>query len=1087
MCLGRVASMTVGEDKAGTMASGVGRGDGDNVGGEVLVSRRLLHSGRVRQLQALFVTVVCLVASVAFPDRGTAAASARLAITATEVLSTPRTVSNLNTVSCGSPTACITASFPPQRTTDGGASWTSLRVTDGFFGDELNDVDCVSATTCFGTSFPGVLRTSDLGTTWSVLSTPVGVIVSTVSCTDDQHCAVVGSAPTGFKFLATADGGTSWTSRDLNGTSPPRKLRCATSSFCVLATDGGVARSTDGGATWTSFALPSLILAVDCPSPTVCVAAGSGILDVFGPSTHIEFTTFPGIVEAKVACPSSTKCVVFDFAFGISTARTIDLLSGALGGVSLPADLGVVYAATCSAGRCIALGESIAAGAASSTVAVTASANDPYDTWTGSANATRIERYISLACATENICIVVGGTGQQSARSLSVDLDSNGLVRRTADGGATWSLVAVPADVRLIDSVSCTATTCIASGWSADPGGRSTVIVSRDAGLTWSHTPLSMGGVNDSVVECAGSVCYVVSAFAGANFSRVAVTLDGGQTWPTQNILPGFGVLHCSTADACIATMSGVSGAQSYRTVNTGVTFEPVPMPADSLGVSILDCVSDRCFATVFTATGQDLGVTTDLGATWSRVPFNVGTPVIACAQTRCLILRQADTVRFAAPSDVGLGGDVGPKLALTEFFTAACPSESRCLVFGSGGSKRGSAVLRLDVRDRSVVAVAPARLLETRSGPGLGTIDGRDQGVGPIAGGSVYSLLVRGRGGVAADAASVVVTVTATQPVGSGFVTVFPCDQPMPRASNLNFTPDQTVADTAITPVAVDGTICLFASSTTHLIVDVNGYVAAGTNGLIAVAPARLLESRSGPGLGTVDGHDQGVGVMGSGRVYPLLVRGRGGVAADAASAVVTVTVTEPVLPGFVTVFPCDQQIPLASNVNYVPGQTVADVAISPIAADGTICLYASSPTQLIVDVNGYVPPAVAGLNGVAPARLLETRSGLGLATVDGRDQGIGVRQRGSVYPLIVRGRAGVGADAASVVVTVTVTQPLAAGFITVFPCNQPMPLASNLNYVAGQTVADVAITPVADNGTICLFTSSTTHLIVDVNASVT
>ncbi len=809
---------------------------------------------------------------------------------------------------------------------------------------------------------------------------------------------------------------------------------------------------------------------------------------MFGPTTHTEYTTIVGISQARVACRSATKCVVFDFAFGISSAATVDLLSGAVSGVQLPADLGLVYAATCSAGRCIALGESVAAGAASSELAVTASANDPYDTWTGSANAARIERYIALTCATENICIVVGGTGQQSARSLSIDLDSNGLVRRTTDGGATWSLVAVSADVRLINSVACTASRCIASAWSAGADGRSTVIVSQDAGLTWSHTSLSMGGVNDSSVECAGSACYVVSTLLGAAISTVAVTLDGGQSWPTQTTLPGWGLLHCATATTCIATIGNGSGQQQlYRTVNTGATFESVPVPVGTSGISVLDCVPDRCFATLSSATGQDLGVTTDLGATWSRVPFNVGTPVFACAPTRCLILRQGDTVQFASPTDVGLGGETGPKLALTEISTAACPSVSRCLVLGLGGSKRGEAVVRLDVRDRAVVAVAPARLLETRSGPGTATIDGRDQGGGPIAAGTVYSLLVRGRGGVAADAASAVVTVTATQPVGSGFVAVFPCDQPMPRASNLNFNADQTVADMAITPIAADGTICLFASSTTHLIVDVNGYVTAGATGLVAVAPARLLESRSGPGLGTIDGHDQGVGAIGSGAVYPLLVRGRGGVAANAASAVMTVTVTEPVLPGFVTVFPCDHPMPRASNLNYVAGQTTADVAISPIAADGTICLYASSPTHLIVDVNGYVPPAVAGLNGVAPARLLESRSGPGLGTIDGRDQGIGVRPRGSVYPLVVRGRAGVGGDAASVVVTVTVTQPLTAGFVTVFPCDQAMPRASNLNYVAGQTVADVAITPIADNGSICLFTSSTTHLIVDVNAFVT
>ena len=118
----------------------------------------------------------------------------------------------------------------------------------------------------------------------------------------------------------------------------------------------------------------------------------------------------------------------------------------------------------------------------------------------------------------------------------------------------------------------------------------------------------------------------------------------------------------------------------------------------------LLDCVADRCFATLSASTGQQLGVTTDLGASWSRAPFNGGTPVLACAPTRCLTLGQNDPVRFAAPSDVGPGGDIGPKLALTEPSSAECPVASRCFVLGSGGSKRGSAVVRLDVRDRALV-----------------------------------------------------------------------------------------------------------------------------------------------------------------------------------------------------------------------------------------------------------------------------------------------------------------------------------------------------------------------------------------------
>ena len=57
---------------------------------------------------------------------------------------------------------------------------------------------------------------------------------------------------------------------------------------------------------------------------------------------------------------------------------------------------------------------------------------------------------------------------------------------------------------------------------------------------------------------------------------------------------------------------------------------------------------------------------------------------------------------------------------------------------------------------------------------------------------------------------------------------------------------------------------------------------------------------------------------------------------------------------------------------------------------------------------------------------------------------------------------------------------QPSGPGFVTVFPCGGGAPLASNLNYAAGQVVANVATSPVAD-GAVCVFTWAATHVIVD------
>ena len=55
-----------------------------------------------------------------------------------------------------------------------------------------------------------------------------------------------------------------------------------------------------------------------------------------------------------------------------------------------------------------------------------------------------------------------------------------------------------------------------------------------------------------------------------------------------------------------------------------------------------------------------------------------------------------------------------------------------------------------------------------------------------------------------------------------------------------------------------------------------------------------------------------------------------------------------------------------------------------------------------------------------LVPARLLESRSGAGAATVDGSFVGLGVRSGGSVTELPVLGRGAVAGDASAVVLTV-------------------------------------------------------------------
>ena len=73
-------------------------------------------------------------------------------------------------------------------------------------------------------------------------------------------------------------------------------------------------------------------------------------------------------------------------------------------------------------------------------------------------------------------------------------------------------------------------------------------------------------------------------------------------------------------------------------------------------------------------------------------------------------------------------------------------------------------------------------------------------------------------------------------------------------------------------------------------------------------------------------------------------------------------------------------------------------------------------------------------------------------------------------------------GSGAVSVVLNVTVTGALGAGYATVYPCGATPPNASNLNFVAGQTIANAVITKVGTGGNVCILASQATHVVVDV-----
>jgi hypothetical protein len=321
---------------------------------------------------------------------------------------------------------------------------------------------------------------------------------------------------------------------------------------------------------------------------------------------------------------------------------------------------------------------------------------------------------------------------------------------------------------------------------------------------------------------------------------------------------------------------------------------------------------------------------------------------------------------------------------------------------------------------------------------------------------GSVTTVNVTDTPEVPGDATAVSLNVTVTNPRAPGFLTVYPCDEERPLASNVNFRSDHTVAGAAIVPVGADGTICVFTSSDTHLIVDVMGSF-AGHDSYIRAGPTRLTDTRELGDAGLV-AHD------------PLRVQVPDAV--QSAAVILNVTAIGGSSPGFVTVYRCGDPIPGTSNVNFPAGGIVPNLVVAQPDASGGVCLYANKPTHLVVDLFGGLALSAVALH--SPVRAVDTRSG---AAMPGS---------GTVVTAATGAQSSALANPSGVLANLTTTQPAGSGFLTAFSCGQPRPPTSNLNFVAQQTVANfVTVTPNA-SGDICVFTNSSAQVIVDVAGEV-
>jgi len=372
-------------------------------------------------------------------------------------------------------------------------------------------------------------------------------------------------------------------------------------------------------------------------------------------------------------------------------------------------------------------------------------------------------------------------------------------------------------------------------------------------------------------------------------------------------------------------------------------------------------------------------------------------------------------------------------------------------------------------------VPVNAARLLDTRTGIGAPSA--------MVPSGGSVAVQILGRGGIpVSGVSSVVLNVTATAPTGAGFVTVYPDGTTRPGTSNLNYLKGETVPNLVVVPLGADGKVRLYSSMGTQLIADVSGYHVKGTvaesGAFNNVTPARLLDTRIGQGAP--------VGSVPSGGTLALRVAGNGGVPAlsGVSAVVLNITAIGSKAVGFVTAYPNGTSRPTASNLNFPAGKTVPNLVIVPVGADGKVALYVSGGggTNLAADVLGYytrgAPTAAGTLQVVSPSRLFDTRSGTGTGGTPRRIVG------GGTVALQITGQGTTSISA--VALNVTVVNPTSAGYLTVYSHGAAIPSTSNLNFVKGQTVANLVIVPVSPQAVVDLTVAGPSTLTTDLVANV-
>jgi YVTN family beta-propeller protein len=364
-------------------------------------------------------------------------------------------------------------------------------------------------------------------------------------------------------------------------------------------------------------------------------------------------------------------------------------------------------------------------------------------------------------------------------------------------------------------------------------------------------------------------------------------------------------------------------------------------------------------------------------------------------------------------------------------------------------------------------VPLPPCRVVDTRQlqGPFGGPF---------LSGGSSRNFAIPlGSCNLPTAAAAYSLNVTVVPHSGTlGYQTIWPAAEAQPLVSTLNSPDGRVKANAAIVPAGAGGSVTVYVTDPTDVILDINGYFQSPSAPTLEFYPlplCRVFDTRQASGIlggPYLNGGEE--------RDFPIL-ESSCQIPPNALAYSMNFTVApvsgEPL--GYLTVWPSGSQQPVVSTLNNPTATILANAAIVPAGLGGAIAVYPDRNTNLIGDINRYfAAPAAGGLSlyPLAPCRVIDTRSAGG-AFSGQRNPPVNV----AASP------CGMPSTAQEYVFNATVVPVGSLGYLTLWADGDPIPGVSTLNATDGMTASNMAIIGDVDGETDA-YAYGTTQLILDI-----